>query len=1133
MSFTPDQQDAIGARGGNLLLSAAAGSGKTTVLVERVLSLIKDGANVDQMLIVTFSRAAAADMKQKLTLALSSRAQAGDDICARQLEKAERASVSTIHSFCIDVLRTHFEAAGVDPGFRVMDDAEARGLEARALEDTLERALSEKGEWLSALEYGRDIKKLGALITGMYHFAQERPDPEGWLEEACVALPSGDSTVFADCLLAGARAQLGEARAHMLYALHVCALPLGPASYGAHLQGELDWLESVLPLPYAAARDALVSASFKNLPPIRLKDGADADEREKAKTLVKDRRDAFKKLVKRAGEQLPDLDAAREDMRASLGALQVLRGLTLDFEAALDLYKADRSALTFGDLEHKALRALSDGDVSELVRARYTHVFVDEYQDVSDLQEALIVKVARAGNLFMVGDVKQSIYRFRQAEPTLFIEKYHRYGRQEGGRLIALKQNFRSRASILQLVNRIFERAMSGENAEVSYDEAARLCPGAAFEDGDPPIELHLIAPDAGEDEETQDEEAEELNQAQREGALVAGRIAELLNENFYDPRERRTRRVEPRDIAVIARVNSCLGACEKVLRARGVQVYVDRDGGYLGALEVRIMLALLEVIENRRRDYPLLAVLRSPIVGLTTTELARVRAAFPEGSYRDAMTEYLKRDDGTARKLTAFEDNLDHWRFLSRALPLSQFVDLLLRETGFYNYAGGMPMGLGRQGNLDLLCYYASRFDEDQPGGLTGFLSYVREVESTGGDMGAAHTLGAGDDVVVMMTAHKSKGLEYPFVFVVGLGRAFRTRRAEGELLTHRTLGAGLYVNDPALGTRREMIARRAIAAARERESLEEEKRVLYVALTRAKHQLILVGSERFREKAETRWAVGRLAATEPRNFLDMIVPALPDRGQSPEVTLRWHGEVQEKRERTERVEEKIDPAQVERARAALTWRYPHAEEAFLPVKLTVSGLTRTLEGAHVAPVLSRRPRFMSGEKTTGAERGTATHAALGALELGALAGLTGAALREELARQLDGFARRGITGEPVPPERLARFFEREAGKRLLKAETLHREWPFNLRMTAREALGIDADTPLMVQGVIDCCFVEDGQWVLMDYKTDALKDEEALVKRYRAQLAMYREALWRITGIPVKETLLCLLAAGKEVAL
>ncbi|MEA5064794.1 MAG: UvrD-helicase domain-containing protein, partial [Eubacteriales bacterium] len=771
-----------------------------------------------------------------------------------------------------------------------------------------------------------------------------------------------------------------------------------------------------------------------------------------------------------------------------------------------------------------ALRALGDPGVGEAIRARFSHVFVDEYQDVSDLQEALIVKVAREGNLFMVGDVKQSIYRFRQAEPTLFIEKYHRYGKGAGGRLIALSHNFRSRPGILALVNRIFERAMSGPDAETPYDDAARLRPGAAFADAEPPIELHLIAPDSKEDSERA-----ELSKAEREGALVAARIRALLLETL--PAGDARRPVRPRDIAVIARTRSALAACERMLREAGIPAYADVDGGYFDALEVRIMLSLLELIENRRRDYPLLAVLRSPIGGLTSTELAQVRAARPEGSFRDAMIEYLPRGDETAAKLRALEEDLDRWRALSRALPLGEFVDLLLRETGFYASAGAMPGGAARQGNLDLLCAYASDFEAAQGGGLTGFLSYVAEVAATGGDLSAAHALGAGDDVVRLMTAHKSKGLEFPIVLAIQLGRSLSARQNAGELKTHRQLGAGLYHHDPTLATRRETIARRAIRLAGEREALEEETRILYVLLTRAQHRLILVGSQDALGAARRRWEAARRAPIAPQSFLDMIVPALPEMGEAPEIQVTWHEGVRpEGPARAHEAESPPTPAEVRSAIDALSWRYPHEGEAFLPVKLTVSGLSRSLEGAHEAPPMVRRPRFLSGEHATALERGTLIHAAMSALDLRALAARQGALLRAELTGQLKALEKRGVLREAVDPEPIARFFGRELGRRLLAAETVRREWPFNLRMAAREALLVDSDAELMVQGVVDCCFLEDGAWVLLDYKTDRLDDEDAMSKRYGAQLTLYRRALERITGIPVKEVLLCLLGAGRE---
>ena len=1118
MGWTLDQRRAIEARGENLLLSAAAGSGKTTVLVERVLSLIEEGASVDRMLIVTFSRAAAADMKAKLTASLARRAQERPDL-APQVEKVERASVCTLHAYCIEVLRGHFEAAGVDPAFRVLDEAENGQLKAHAMQQVLEEALSRPDEGLDALLYGRDLKALAQAILTLYEFAQARPDPEAWLDMALVQQPQGGGDLWRQALMRSAARQLDEAAALGGYALELAGQ--GPRAYEPALREDLFTLGALRAMEdYRALRLGLMGYAQGRLKPLRVReDDPDAEAVKALASQVKALRKEQKARLEKAVQLLPDLNDALADERALLPACQALKRLVEDFGRVLWDMKQDRSALTFGDLEHAALRSLQDERVARAQRARFAYVFVDEYQDVSDLQEALISRVAAAGNLFMVGDVKQSIYRFRQAEPTLFIDKYLRYGAGQGGRLISLSQNFRSRPTVLTLVNRVFERAMSGPDAELRYDEAARLNPGACFEGEDPPVEVCVLtAAPEGEEEEA------ELTRAQAEGAWVARRIKALLGTPFFDPGLKKQRPLRPGDIAVLSRTRSGLSACELMLRSEGVPCYLDASEGYFDALEVRVMLSLMQTVENRRRDFPLLAVLRSPIVGLSSTQLAQVRSAYPQGPFYLAVEAQLEKRGALADRLRAFDEQLARWRLLSRALPLAEWVDRVLMESGYYAYVGGMAGGTARQGNLDLLCAYASQFESSQSGGLTAFLEYVAEIGNTGGDMGAAHALGEGDDVVRLMTAHKSKGLEFPVVFAVQLGRALGGRRGAGEPCCHRLLGAGFYYNDPELGTRRDTLCRRAVRCVQEEESLEEEKRILYVLLTRAQERLILVGSEKSREEAELRWRVMAGAPLRPLSFLDMIMPAL-DSG----ARLYWQeGAAPAGKGEADAPRQEVDPELVDRMRRALTWRYPYEGEELTPLKLTASGLTREVVGPAAMPVIARRPSFLSERGLTAAERGTLIHAALSALDLERLRSCSD--LDGEIALQLKALYRRNLIAQPLDPAPLSAFFRRDIGQRLLAAERVRREWPFNLRMTAREALGVDAQSDVVVQGVIDCCFLEGGAWVLLDYKTDRLDDGQ-LLERYRAQVALYRQALERITAVPVKQTLLCLLSAGREV--
>ena len=1184
--WTEEQTAAIEARGENLLLAAAAGSGKTTVMVERILSLIAEGVSVDEMLIVTFTRASAADMRAKLTERLSALADGGDAHCREQLARLESASISTIHAFCTALLRTHFEAAGVDPAFRILDDAENAVCEDAAVDEALEAAYARMDENLARLDFGRGPKKVRELAVELYHGVADRPDPEAWMAQA-EQMARGDGAAWLAELTRAARQQLRQAVAYSESGVRLALQPDGTPAYADALNADIEALEALIPLEYDDLREAL--SSFKQVTPRtpRKQKGVEWSDAVLAlREQVKAVRDSAKKCVESAAKLLRyEREQAVSDMRADADCMAALFDLVRDIARRHGARKAEKSALTFSDLEHMALALLRQDEVASAVRARYRYVFVDEYQDTSDVQEELVSRIARPDNRFMVGDVKQSIYRFRQAEPALFLRCYRCYGAGDGGRLIALTRNFRSRPAILELTNRVFERAMNGGDAEIEYDVLSRLNPGAQFEGEDPPVELILLAKrglDGGADVADEPEEADELAElthVEREAAVVAGRIRRLMAERPE---------LHYRDVAVLTRAGrTVIPAMLTALLDAGIPAYAEGSAGYFDAMEVQVFLAYLTLVENHRRDEAMIAVLRSPMQRISSPELALIRAEAREGAFCDAVAAYAEHDNDLGHRLAAFLRDLENDRVLSRSMPLPRLFSEIWRRTGFADALLALPGGKQRKANLDRLSARAAQYEANQSGGLTGFLRYAERMRARGDDE-VAHTVGEADDVVRLMTVHKSKGLEFPVVFGVGLGKRFRVERSGDGLLAHRELGLGMAHVDPALSTRRETIAHLAIARRRQAEDRAEELRILYVLLTRAKEQLILIGGV---DSAPWKMNLWRIAVDEPSVYgcaLDVILPALlaaPGGEEAvspmgPQVGCVRLGDAEVRVHWLE--EEKIQPVEpAEQARRssvarslleaadgvyrpqvrdealleAMSWRYPREMDVKKPIKLTASGLLRELEGPDVVPELAPRPLFMTEEGMTGAEKGSAVHAAMQNLDYGRLReaapvrlsllggavpedGRTAlASLRRELTRQLDEMRARGILTEKqreaVPEAMLARFFAGETGRRILAAEVLHREWPFNLRMEAEDALaeserGDYAGTMILVQGTIDLCFIEDGQWVLVDYKTDRSTDIEELKAHYRRQLALYATALLRITGIPVKQRLLCLLRRG-----
>lgn len=1110
MQWTKEQRRAIEERGRNMLLSAAAGSGKTTVLVSRVLELLKEGARIDRMLIVTFTRAASADMRFKLKRELGKRAAEGDENCRAQQLRMERAMITTIHGFCADFLRTHFEAAGVDPAFRVLDEAQSRRLMDEALDEAIEEAYTDASAELLALDYARGPKGVRAMAERLAAVLDERAEPEQWLERACAP---GEETrgLWMEELR---RAAIGEIDRAILLSEQALEHPGCNDNYGDALEQDIEQLKR---MREETDCDALCRAlaGFKQTTAGRKK-GCPVDD--EVKKLRLDAKTALEKIPLRS----IDLAAALKDINALAPQLRELGRLALRARAIFDERKAELAALSYSDLEHRTLRALSDPDTARAVQESYDYIFVDEYQDTSDVQEALVKRIARENNLFMVGDVKQSIYRFRQAEPRLFLEKYARYGRGEGGVLLPLTRNFRSRPGILNFVNEVFSHAMRGGDSEIIYDELARLNPGDPELTGGE-VEMHLL-----EAPEAEDEAAQEMKSCEREATVIAGRIRELM---AADPA------LKYRDFAILTRTKKgVLSRMAAILTQLGIPAFADGGEEFYDSIEISLALSLLKLTANRRSDIELIGVLRSPIVGLSNQQLSQIRIARPELPFVDAALAYAEGGDETARQLRVFFERLEKWRLMSLSTGLGSLARAIFEESGLFDCAGALPGGAQRRANLNRFCQSAADFDETMSGSLTRFLGHIDKLRERG-EENEAHALGENDDVVRLMTVHKSKGLEFPVVFGALLSRRYGAGARMGVLSAHRDLGLGCLYCDPELQSRRKTLPQLAIAEREKREDRAEELRVLYVLLTRARDRLILCGSVRSIDSARLRWSALRHAPGAASCHLDVIMAAA---GQTLPVVP--HAElsvaVPEIAPEADEAECSVDEELVR----ALAWKYPDSAAARQPLKLTVTGLLRELHAPDALQTLQERPAFLSETpgRMTGSERGTAYHRAMQSLELPLLRGLGERALGAELRRQLDTLRDGGritsVQREAVYPPALRSFFLSEIGQRLLAAERVEREWPFNVLMRISEALtpeeaGDAAEDEILVQGAIDCCFIENGRWILLDFKTDRSDDAAALTERYQNQLRLYALALERITGIEVAEIRLCLLRAGESI--
>ncbi|NMC28334.1 MAG: helicase-exonuclease AddAB subunit AddA, partial [Syntrophomonadaceae bacterium] len=874
------------------------------------------------------------------------------------------------------------------------------------------------------------------------------------------------------------------------------------------------------------------------------------------------------------------------DLAEMHAAMDYLHGLVSKFSSLYRQHKAERGILDFNDLEHLALEILADSRAANSYQQRYTYIFVDEYQDSNLVQETILDRIRSGNNLFMVGDVKQSIYRFRLADPDLFMHKHRTYPKDGNGvnKRIDLLKNFRSRPEIISGINHIFSRIMSEELGEVEYDRESWLCPGIELpedirEEIPPPaLELLLIDQQSNEEEDHEEDNEDnpaEISNVEVEALQAASSIKQLHGRSFYDTKLGCCRPLQYRDMVVLMRATrSQAEVYYETLTAAGIPVYADVDRGYFQALEINIFINLLKLIDNKRQDLPLLSVLRSPIGGFSLEDLIAVRSRRPNTTFFEAMEAYIEESgDELGLRLQEFSRRLHTWKEESRIMDIDEFIWMLMLETGYYHYVGAMPGGQQRQANIRILLERAGQFQTTAWRGLFHFLQFIAKVEAGSSDMGMAKILGENEDVVRIMSIHKSKGLEFPVVIVAGLGRNFNTRDTSVPVLFHKDLGLGPRYINPDLRTSRDTLARIAMKNAIRLESLAEEMRILYVACTRPRDRLILLGSVRNLERQVKKWsrAINPFQLSRARSFLDWLGPVVlrhPD-GKILRDLIGWNlanadNEGQNYHWRLQIIcrRQLIGPdsftegmglagggfnelpagsAEQELIWSRLSWQYPHPEAAKIPSKISVSQLKEVYAGgldrAHqITGGITARPGFMnaSGQLSfSGATRGSIVHLVMQHLDLDRVKSA------DDIEAQLEGLVAQEILRpeetQAIETNKIVNFFNSHLGRRLLHSPRTYREVPFNLVFKAGRVftdLG-DSQEDLLLQGIIDLYFLEDGQLVLVDYKTDRVtpQNRQEIIERYRIQLSVYREALEKIQMIPVRESYIYLFDSEEAV--
>lgn len=1215
ISWTKDQRKVIELRNRNILVSAAAGSGKTAVLVERIITRITDPENpvdIDRLLIVTFTNAAAAEMRERIgdavEAALTQRPQ--DEHLQRQLTLIHNAQITTIDSFCLYVIRNHFHEIDLEPNFRIGDEGELKLLREDVLAQVLgrnyEQMTPEYKAFVDGYAAGKSDAALPGMILQLYEFSRSYPWPKKWLCSAAKDYDASDAAALDKAMWMQPLVENIRRVTEDLVSLLTQALALtkdadGPYMYEKAVASDLAKYQSIAQCgTFSEFYEAYRGITYDRLAAARGFDGS-AEKQERVKALRETAKDTVRKLKKQYFFCAPELMAQQLVKTAPMA--QELICLTLEFDEAFAAEKRRKNLVDFHDLEHFALEILVDEETgqakktAEEFRDTFAEIMIDEYQDSNQVQESILRAVSSEergqNNIFMVGDVKQSIYRFRLARPELFMEKYDTYSLEDSDtQRIDLHRNFRSRAQVLAFVNDIFYKIMRRSLGNVEYDEEAALYAGAQFQESDVgAFEPEVLLIDS-DDELLEDASAEDKKRM--EARMIAERIRRMMETEFVtDKKTGELRRVQYADIVILLRsLSSSAERFAAVLNNAGIPAHTVSSTGYFSAVEVQTVLAMLRILDNPRQDIPLTAVLRSPIAGLTDEELAALRLTDQSVRFHVCVLRECERivekevPSGTLEtKLCKFYKLYQKLRKLVPDTPIHELIEILLKETGYGDYAAAMPAGARRRANLFMLVEKAIAYETTSYKGLFHFLRYMDKLQKYDVDFGEADMVGENENVVRIMSIHKSKGLEFPVVFAAGLGRKFNRQDTRNRLVLHPDLGIGLDYMDGSRRTKTVSIAKKAIAKQIDLENLGEELRVLYVALTRAKEKLILTGTLKKAEETLSLMEqneggeISYLMRESAGGYLDWLLPAILSYGEKYPVRLVRAAELvtQELVQQADAgwnyalCMEKIrgaDPGAVRALTERFSQHYAYDGDLSRKTKYSVSEFKQNTmrelmqqeqaedttelfekeqEFVSYVPSFAREMEEGKEEVNIGALRGTAMHRVMECYRFDAEEKAA-----EQLAQMLETEQLTQEMYEFINPRQVEKFVYSDTGRRMKAAAQngkLYRERAFVMGFTAEElaAFGISGESGAeqhtetekedltLIQGIMDAFWMEEDGLVLLDYKTDRIDSAQELAARYEVQLQLYAEALERVyakQGLRVKEKILYSFRLGKSIS-
>lgn len=1184
VKWTIEQEQAIEESGVNTLVAAAAGSGKTAVLVERIIQkIVKQNIDVDKLLVVTFTNAAASEIRQRVLEAIDKRLENDphNENLQKQLILLNRANISTIDAFCLNVIKNNFFEIGISPNFRIGDNAEIELLKLEVMDELFEELYEQKDEdFLRLTEIYttyRGDEPLKELVSDIYRNIQSSPFPMDWLEEQVEKFNLQEKleqdfskTQWGKILLQ----EFSENIQKSIQEIEVLKRQLNMypelEKYVQVLCNDQEKLEAVLKNANSWDEAYTISNTIEFAKwPVDRK--IVSDYKDIARDKRKEIRDNFNKF--RDSILLYDSLTANKDINDMYPILKKLQTLIIKFEQKYNETKQTKNLLDFNDIEHLALKVLlkkdKDGkyipsEIAKQYQKKFEEIAIDEYQDSNLVQEYILTTISNGNNLFMVGDVKQSIYKFRQARPELFLEKYKKYKlkkdkKQEDSLKIQLFANFRSRENVLEFANIVFENIMSYKLGDIDYNKEEYLNYSANYElpiqkvDYAGKIELAII--DNGEEEdfeESEEEEREEkIENVELEARFVANKIKELLESNYHVwDKKQGYRKVTYKDIVVLLRATTeSAPIYEKAILDLGLPVFSDSSTTYLESTEIETMMSLLKIIDNPMQDIPLVTILRSMIGGFTENELIEIRLTDKNCSFYESL---LKANTTVSKKLQEkideFINKLTTWQELQENLPLDELIWRIYLDTGYYNYVTLMPNGILRQANLKMLFERAKQYEDASFKGLFNFIRFMDRLKKNNGDLGAAKLIGENENVIRIMSIHKSKGLEFPVVFLAGTGKQFNLRDLNKNILFHQDLGLGPKYINYERKIEYNTLAKEATKIQLKRDSLSEEMRVLYVALTRSREKLIITGVTKEAEKSfakkqsllevsKQKDKIGSLILQKYKTYLDWIELVYIKNQENLNNVLekkvykasKLHLDSKKEEVVEEDIMEKLNiqedfkQEEYEKVDRELSWTYKNEIATKVPSKLSVSAIKQIKneklgQKQEYTQLKLEKPKFLlEKNKLTKAEIGTATHYLLQKLDLRKdytkeqIQKLAQSLVLKEMLTQIEA--------DSINIDEIYKFTKSEFANRIRNSKNIFQEMPFYTYLEVNEIYGDNSNENILVQGIIDMYFEEDDGMVLVDYKTDYVTEAKQLIQKHEEQLEMYKIALERATGKKVKE--------------